>query len=286
MNVIDGKQLAATVRQEVAQGVAALVAEGAESPGLATVLVGSDPASEVYVRNKRRLSLEAGMRDLHHWLPENVTQSEAIALIDELAEDQRVSGILIQLPLPPHLDAASLIDRIPTGKDVDGLTVRSAGQLAQRGSGLRPCTPAGVIRILEHVGVEIEGAHAVVVGRSILVGSPMAQLLLERNATVTVCHSRSRDLPRLCREADILIAAAGVPTLLDRSFVKDGAVVVDVGIHRTEHGLVGDVDFSDVSGVASAITPVPGGVGPMTIAMLLVNTLQAAELAHRTSRAG
>lgn len=286
MNVIDGKQLAATVCREVAQGVATMVAGGAEPPGLATVLVGSDPASEVYVRNKRRLSVEAGMTDLHHRLPEDVTQAEAAALIDELAENPRVSGILIQLPLPPHLDAASLIDRIPIGKDVDGLTVRSAGQLAQRGRGLRPCTPAGVIRILEHVGVEIEGAHAVVVGRSILVGGPMAQLLLERNATVTVCHSRSRDLPRVCREADILIAAAGVPKLLDRTFVKDGAVVIDVGIHRTEHSLVGDVDFSDVSAVASAITPVPGGVGPMTIAMLLANTLEAAEFAHRTSRSG
>ena len=270
--LIDGKSVAAKIRQEVARDVAALPAP----PGLATVLIGDDPASAVYVRNKRRQCVQAGMLDLHQHLPGNVTQDGAGAVIDELAASPRVTGILLQLPLPPHLDAAALIDRIPAGKDVDGLTERNAGRLALGRPGLLPCTPAGVMVLLDEVGAELAGAHAVVVGRSSLVGKPMAQLLLQRHATVTVCHSRTRNLADVCRQADVLVVAAGVPSLIGAAAVKPGATVIDVGIHRTDGGLCGDVDAAAVAAVAAALTPVPGGVGPMTIAMLLRNTVTAA----------
>jgi methylenetetrahydrofolate dehydrogenase (NADP+)/methenyltetrahydrofolate cyclohydrolase len=274
--LIDGAAVARRVRTDVARGVEKLVADGGVPPGLATVLIGEDPASEVYVRNKRRLCVETGMRDLHRHLPGDVDQASAAALIDDLATDPAVSGILLQLPTPRHLDSDALIARIPPEKDVDGLTTVNAGLLAQGRPGLRPCTPAGVKTLLDEYDVALSGAEAVVVGRSVLVGKPMAQLLLARNATVTICHSRTRDLAEVCRRADVLVVAAGIPALIRSDAVAPGATVIDVGIHRGEKGLVGDVAFDEVAAVAGAITPVPGGVGPMTIAMLLVNTLTAA----------
>lgn len=273
--LIDGKAAAAELRAEVAAEVAALPG----APGLATLLVGEDPASHIYVRNKRRLCTEAGMRDLHRHVPGDVTQGELAGIIDELAADAEVTGILLQLPLPAHLDANALLARIPPQKDVDGLTERSAGRLALGTPGLVPCTPSGVMHLLDRAGVVLEGAEAVVVGRSSLVGKPQAQLLLGRNATVTTCHSRTRDLAAVTRRADVLVAAAGVPRMIGPEAVKPGAVVIDVGMHRLESGLCGDVDTERVAEVASAITPVPGGVGPMTIAMLLRNTVLAARLA-------
>ena len=273
---IDGTAVARRVREDVARGVEKLVAAGGVAPGLATVLVGDDPASEVYVRNKRRLSVEAGMRDLHRHVPGDVDQATAAALVDELAADPAVSGILLQLPTPKHLDSDALIARIPAAKDVDGLTTANAGLLAQGRPGLRPCTPAGVMTLLEEYDVPLSGAEAVVVGRSVLVGKPMAQLLLAQNATVTICHSRTRDLADVCRRADVLVVAAGIPGIVGADAVKPGATVIDVGIHRGENGLRGDVEFDEVAEVAGALTPVPGGVGPMTIAMLLANTLTAA----------
>ncbi|MTD59122.1 bifunctional methylenetetrahydrofolate dehydrogenase/methenyltetrahydrofolate cyclohydrolase FolD [Amycolatopsis pithecellobii] len=274
--LIDGKAVAARVRQEVADGVAELVAQDGQAPGLATVLVGEDPASEVYVRNKRRACVAAGMVDLHRRLPGDASQQQIDEEIGRLAEDPGVSGILLQLPLPGHLDPDALIDRIPAGKDVDGLTAGNAGLLAQGRDGLRPCTPSGVARLLDEYAVPLAGAKVVVVGRSVLVGRPMAQLLLARDATVTLCHSRTKDLAAEAREAEVLVVAAGVPGLIGRESVRPGATVIDVGIHRTENGLRGDVRFAETRGVAGLLTPVPGGVGPMTIAMLLANTLQAA----------
>ncbi|WP_439031551.1 bifunctional methylenetetrahydrofolate dehydrogenase/methenyltetrahydrofolate cyclohydrolase FolD [Gordonia terrae] len=275
--VIDGKQVAAKVRAEVAAGVAELSDGGGNAPGLATVLIGNDPASEVYVRNKRRACVAAGMTDLHRHLPENTDHAQAAALIDELAADPLVSGILLQLPTPPYIRSHELLSMIPHRKDVDGLTPVNAGYLAQGvSSGLRPCTPSGVMMLLDHYGIELEGAEAVVVGRSSLVGKPMAHLLLERNATVTVCHSRTIDLVAVCRRADVLVVAAGIPGLIGADAVKPGAAVIDVGIHRGKEGLVGDVDAQSVIDLAGHLTPVPGGVGPMTIAMLLSNTLTAA----------
>ena len=276
--VIDGTAVARRVREDVGRGVEELLAKGGRAPGLATVLVGEDPASEVYVRNKRRLCVAAGMQDLHRHLPGDVDQASAAALVDELAADPQVSAILLQLPTPRHLDSDALIARIPAEKDVDGLTTANAGLLAQGRPGLRPCTPAGVMALLDEYDVPLAGAEAVVVGRSVLVGKPMAQLLLARHATVTVCHSRTRDLPEVCRRADVLVVAAGIRGLVGRDAVKAGATVIDVGIHRGDDGLVGDVDFDAVAEVAGAITPVPGGVGPMTIAMLLANTLTAARV--------
>jgi methylenetetrahydrofolate dehydrogenase (NADP+) / methenyltetrahydrofolate cyclohydrolase len=275
---IDGTAVARKVREDVARGVEKLVADGGVAPGLATVLIGDDPASEVYVRNKRRLSVEAGMQDLHRHLPGDVDQATVAALLDELAGDPAVSGILLQLPTPKHLDSDALIARIPAEKDVDGLTTSNAGLLAQGRPGLRPCTPAGVMTLLEEYDVPLSGAEAVVVGRSVLVGKPMAQLLLAQNATVTICHSRTRDLAEVCRRADVLVVAAGIPGIVGADAVKPGAAVIDVGIHRGENGLRGDVEFDEVAEVAGAITPVPGGVGPMTIAMLLANTLTAARV--------
>ena len=274
--LVDGTAVARQVREDVAKGVAELAAAGGDPPGLATVLIGDDPASEVYVRNKRRACVAAGMRDLHRHLPSYVSQGDAAALLDELAASPDVSGILLQLPVPAHLDVEELLARIPAGKDVDGLTTANAGLLGQGRAGLRPCTPSGIIALLDRYEVPLAGTQAVVVGRSALVGRPMAQLLIERNATVTMCHSRTRDLKQECRRADVLVVAAGVPGLIGASAIKPGAAVIDVGIHRGEHGLRGDVDFASAAQTAGLITPVPGGVGPMTIAMLLANTLMAA----------
>jgi methylenetetrahydrofolate dehydrogenase (NADP+)/methenyltetrahydrofolate cyclohydrolase len=273
--IIDGKAVAARVRSEVAAEVASL----AVTPGLATVLVGDDPASAIYVRMKREDSAEVGIDSFHHPLGADTAPDELAGLLRELNEDTRVHGILLQLPLPGHLAQDEFIALIDPVKDVDGLTAVNAGLLMQdREEAMVPCTPAGVMELLREAGAELEGARAVVVGRSILVGKPLAQLLLAANATVTHCHSRTRDLPAVGREADVLIAAVGSPGLVTGDMVREGAVVIDVGTNRTEDGLVGDVDFDSARERARAITPVPGGVGPMTRAMLLVNTLRAARL--------
>jgi methylenetetrahydrofolate dehydrogenase (NADP+) / methenyltetrahydrofolate cyclohydrolase len=282
--IIDGKAVAARVRGEVAAGVSALVAETGAPPGLATVLVGEDPASAIYIANKQKASAEVGIEGRDHRLAADVSQDEVAELLGSLNEDPAVSGILLQLPVPAHLDGDALTALIDPGKDVDGLTPLSAGALAQGRPGLRPCTPSGVIELLDAYDVSLEGAEAVVVGRSLLVGRPLVFLLLERNATVTVCHSRTRELPAVCARADVLVAAVGSPRLLGADAVRPGAAVIDVGINRLEDGLVGDVDFEAASQRAGLITPVPGGVGPMTIACLLRNTLQAARAAHAAAR--
>jgi methylenetetrahydrofolate dehydrogenase (NADP+)/methenyltetrahydrofolate cyclohydrolase len=274
--IIDGKAIAAEVRAEVAEEVAAWVAAGNDPPGLATVLVGDDPASGVYVGGKQKATKEVGMEGFDHRLAGDTPQAEVEALLQELNADPRVSGILLQLPTPGHIDGPGLTWLIDPAKDVDGLTPVSAGLLAKGRPGLRPCTPAGCLELLDRHDVALEGAEAVVIGRSDLVGKPVAQLLLARNATVTICHSRTRDLPGVCRRADVLIAAVGRPGMVQGDWVKPGAAVIDVGINRTDHGLVGDVDYEPAAERAGLITPVPGGVGPMTIAMLLRNTLEAA----------
>jgi methylenetetrahydrofolate dehydrogenase (NADP+)/methenyltetrahydrofolate cyclohydrolase len=276
--VIDGKAVAARVREDVARDVAKLVEQTGRAPGLATVLVGDDPASAVYVAGKRKACAEVGIADLHRHLASGVPESAVAALIEELNGDPEVSGILLQLPVPDYMDGAALTATISPEKDVDGLTPISAGRLAQGTSGFRPCTPQGVIELLDAYEVELEGAQAVVVGRSNLVGKPVSAMLLERNATVTVCHSRTRDLAGVCARADVLVAAVGVPQMIGSEHVKQGAVVIDVGITRTEEGLRGDVDFAAAFERARLITPVPGGVGPMTVAMLLRNTVSAFRL--------
>jgi methylenetetrahydrofolate dehydrogenase (NADP+)/methenyltetrahydrofolate cyclohydrolase len=240
------------------------------------VLVGDDPASGVYVGGKQKATKEVGMEGFDHRLAGDTSQAEVEALLQELNADPRVSGILLQLPTPGHIDGAGLTWLIDPAKDVDGLTPVSAGLLAKGRPGLRPCTPAGCLELLDRHDVTLEGAEAVVIGRSDLVGKPVAQLLLARNATVTVCHSRTRELPEVCRRADVLIAAVGRPRMVQGDWVKPGAAVIDVGINRTDDGLVGDVDYEPAAERAGLITPVPGGVGPMTIAMLLRNTLEAA----------
>jgi methylenetetrahydrofolate dehydrogenase (NADP+)/methenyltetrahydrofolate cyclohydrolase len=274
--IIDGKAVAAAVRERVRAEVAELVAGGARPPALATVLVGEDPASQIYVRGKHRACEEAGIRSLHHELAGETGEDELLDLVVGLGLDEQVDGILVQLPLPAQIDPDRIVAAIDPAKDVDGLTPTNAGLLAHGMPGLVPCTPAGVIELLRNEGVELAGAEAVVVGRSKLVGVPIARLLLGADATVTVCHSRTRDLDAVCRRADVLVAAVGVPKLLGADAIKPGAVVIDVGVNRTDEGLVGDVDFEAATETAAAITPVPGGVGPMTIAMLLVNTLAAA----------
>jgi methylenetetrahydrofolate dehydrogenase (NADP+)/methenyltetrahydrofolate cyclohydrolase len=274
--IIDGRAIAAQVREEVARDVAGWVGEGHDAPGLATVLVGDDPASAVYVGGKQKATHEVGMHGFDHRLAADAPQDEVEALLQDLNADARVSGILLQLPTPAHIDGPGLTWLIDPAKDVDGLTPVSAGLLAKGRPGLRPCTPLGVMELLDRHDVPLEGAEAVVVGRSDLVGKPLAQLLLARHATVTICHSRTRDLPEVCRRADVLVAAVGRPQMVQGDWVKEGAVVIDVGINRTDAGLVGDVDFDAAAARAGLITPVPGGVGPMTIAMLLRNTLEAA----------
>jgi methylenetetrahydrofolate dehydrogenase (NADP+)/methenyltetrahydrofolate cyclohydrolase len=277
--IIDGKAVAARVRAQVAEDVAAFTARHGRPPGLATVLVGGDPASAVYVGGKQKASEEVGIRGVRHDLPEATTREELAALLGELNGDPAVSGILVQLPLPGHLDGVEMTGLVDPGKDVDGLTPVSAGLLSLGLPGLRPCTPEGVMVLLDAAGAALEGAEAVVIGRSNLFGKPMAQLLLGANATVTVAHSRTRDLAAVCRRADVLIAAVGRPRMVGADWVKPGATVIDVGINRVDEGLVGDVDFDAVAPLAGAITPVPGGVGPMTIACLLRNTLTAARRA-------
>ena len=274
--VIDGRAVAAAVRERVK---AAIESEGL-TPGLATVLVGDDPASAVYVRMKREDCAQVGIESFHHEPAGDVSREHLAALLAELNADPRVHGILLQLPLPDHLDDAEMTALIDPAKDVDGLTPTNAGLLMHGRDALVACTPTGVMELLDHAGVELAGARAVVVGRSQLVGKPLAQLLLAANATVTHCHSRTRDLAGECRRADVIVAAAGQRDLITAEMVGEGAVVIDVGTNRTDEGkLTGDVDYEAVSQVAGAITPVPGGVGPMTRAMLLENTLKAARRA-------
>jgi methylenetetrahydrofolate dehydrogenase (NADP+) / methenyltetrahydrofolate cyclohydrolase len=281
--IIDGKAIAARVRGEVAHEVDAFTRDHGRPPGLATVLVGDDPASAVYVGGKQRACVEVGIVPFDRRLPAESSFEDVAQELERLNADRAVNGILLQLPLPEHLDGPVLTGMISSDKDVDGLTPVNAGLLSLGRPGLRPCTPAGVMELLADTGVELEGAEAVVVGRSNLFGKPMAQLLLAHNATVTVCHSRTRDLRAVCARAEVLIVAVGRARIVKGDFVKAGAVVIDVGMNRltpeeagNKSGLVGDVDFAAASVLASAITPVPGGVGPMTIAMLLRNTLQAA----------
>jgi methylenetetrahydrofolate dehydrogenase (NADP+) / methenyltetrahydrofolate cyclohydrolase len=281
--IIDGKAIAARVRAGVASEVEAFTREHGHPPGLATVLVGDDPASAVYVGGKQRACVEVGMVPFDRRLPADASFDQVADELDRLNADRAVSGVLLQLPVPEHLDGPALTALISPDKDVDGLTPVNAGLLSLGKPGLRPATPLGVMEMLGEVGVELEGAEAVVVGRSNLFGKPMAQLLLAQNATVTICHSRTRDLREVCSRAEVLIVAVGRARIVQRDFVRPGAVVIDVGMNRltpeeagNKSGLVGDVDFAAASEVASAITPVPGGVGPMTIALLLRNTLQAA----------
>ena len=277
-SIIDGKAIAAHVREQVRHDVEAFAQETGRRPGLATVLVGDDPASGIYVGGKQKACKEAGIAGFDHRLPADVPRESVVGLLAELNADPAVSGIIVQLPVPAHLDGTELTGMVRADKDVDGLTAMSAGLLALGRPGLRPCTPAGVMHLLAESGTALEGAEAVVIGRSNLFGKPMGQLLLHANATVTVCHSRTRDLPAVTRRADVLIAAVGRDRMVKRDWVKPGATVIDVGMNRSDDGLNGDVDFVEVQEVAGSITPVPGGVGPMTIAMLLSNTLAAARM--------
>ena len=282
--IIDGKSLATGLRARVAEGVEAFRKETGSVPGLAVVLVGEDPASAVYVRNKGRQTVEAGMLSFEHKLPAETRQKDLIGLVETLNADDRVDGILVQLPLPDHLDELAVVSAINPDKDVDGLHVVSAGRLASGLPGLVSCTPLGCMMLIrDTLGGNLSGKEAVVIGRSILVGKPVAQLLLAENCTVTMAHSRTRDLPDMVRRADIVVAAVGRAELVKADWVKPGACVIDVGINRIPAGdgktrLVGDVDYAGVSEIAGSITPVPGGVGPMTIACLLHNTLQAARM--------
>jgi methylenetetrahydrofolate dehydrogenase (NADP+) / methenyltetrahydrofolate cyclohydrolase len=274
--IIDGRQVAQRVRDRVKAEVAELIASGGPQPGLATILVGDDPASQIYVRNKHEKSREAGMVSFNHTLPADTPQDEVADLIQQLNDDDSVHGILLQLPAPDQIDDEAMTALINPVKDVDGLTPVNAGLLVQGKPGLVPATPSGCMDLLRAADTPLEGAEAVVVGRSQLVGKPLASLLLAANATVTHCHSRTRDLAAHCRRADVLVAAVGVPELITGDMVKEGVTVIDVGMNRTDDGLKGDVHFESVEPKARAITPVPGGVGQMTIAMLLQNTLQAA----------
>ena len=277
--VIDGIAVATKLRKQIAVDAATFTEQYGRPPGLATILIGDDPASAVYVASKQRACAAAGIEGFSFNLPADATREQAIATIEEANANPAISGIICQLPVPHHLDGVELTGLVDPLKDVDGLTTTSAGLLALGRPGLRPCTPRGVLMLLDEVGVELEGAEAVVIGRSNLFGKPMAQLLLERSATVTICHSRTKDLAATCARADVLIAAVGRARMVEANFVKAGAVVIDVGINRVDGALCGDVDFEAVSEVASAITPVPGGVGPMTIACLLDNTVIAARMA-------
>jgi methylenetetrahydrofolate dehydrogenase (NADP+) / methenyltetrahydrofolate cyclohydrolase len=276
---IDGKAVAAVVRGEVRERAAQLAARGIE-PGLATVLVGDDRASQIYVGSKERACGEVGIRSFGHRLPASISQAELLDLVVRLGGDEHVHGILVQLPLPAPLEAQPIIEAIPPAKDVDGLHPVSQGRLLAGQPGMRPCTPLGVMRLLDETGVQLRGARAVVVGRSLLVGKPVSLLLLERHATVTICHSRTADLGGEVGRADVLVAATGQAGLVRGEWVRQGAVVIDVGINRGADGkLTGDVEFAPAAERASYITPVPGGVGPMTVAMLLANTVTAAERA-------
>ena len=279
-DIIDGKAIAAELRGRIGRAVEGLKAAHGLTPGLAVVLIGEDPASQVYVRNKARQTAEAGMLSLEHKLPASTTEAEAMALVAKLIADPKIHGILVQLPLPKHIDSQKVLAAVDPAKDVDGFHPINAGRLATGEPALVPCTPLGCVILAKRVRPDLSGLEAVVVGRSNIVGKPVAQLLLAENCTVTIAHSRSRDLPAICRRADLLVAAVGRPEMVKGDWVRPGAIVIDVGINRVERAgaakLVGDVDFAAAVKVAGAITPVPGGVGPMTIACLLHNTVQAA----------
>ena len=280
--IIDGKAIAADLRTKVAGEVKRLSAQHGVTPGLAVVLAGNNPASEAYVGSKAKATLETGMRSFDHRLPDSVSQAELMALVKKLNADPAVHGILVQLPLPKHMDTHKVIETISPAKDVDGFHVASAGALMVGQPGFWPCTPYGCLKMLDSIGYALKGKHAVVIGRSNIVGKPMALMLLGRDATVTICHSRTADLKAMTLQADVIVAAVGKRNVLTADMVKPGAVVIDVGMNRRDDGrLCGDVDYDAVRKVAGWITPVPGGVGPMTRAMLLVNTLEAAERASR-----
>ena len=279
--VIDGKAAAAALRADLAVKVADLKRDHGLTPGLAVVLVGEDPASQVYVRNKAKQTVEVGMESIEHKLPADTKEADLLALIDTLNADDSVHGILVQLPLPSHIDEFKVINAVSHDKDVDGFHLVNVGRLNTDGGGVVPCTPLGCLMMLKEHHGDLSGMNAVIVGRSNIVGKPMAALLLQANCTVTIAHSRTKDLESICREADILVAAVGRPRMVPGSWVKPGATVIDVGINRIEeegkNRLVGDVDYDSAAAVAGAITPVPGGVGPMTIACLLHNTVQQAK---------
>ena len=273
--LIDGKKISQEIKDELKEKVAELKEQGIEG-ALAVIQVGNDPASSVYVRNKKRACEYIGIRSESYELPEETTEDELLTLIETLNEDPKINGILCQLPVPVHMDENKIIRTIAPEKDVDGFHTQNVGALVVGQTGFVSCTPAGVIQLLKRSGIEIAGKHCVVVGRSNIVGKPMALLMLRENATVTICHSRTADLQSMCRQADILIVAVGKPKMITAEYVKEGATVIDVGIHRQENGkLCGDVDFEQVAPIAGAITPVPGGVGPMTIAMLMNNCVEA-----------
>ncbi|HLT58252.1 MAG TPA: bifunctional methylenetetrahydrofolate dehydrogenase/methenyltetrahydrofolate cyclohydrolase FolD [Limnochordales bacterium] len=277
--IIDGKAVAADIRRQVAEEAAAFAAATGRPPGLAVIRVGEDPASKIYVNNKRKAAAQVGVRSWEHALPEDTPRADLLALIERLNRDPEVHGILVQLPLPGHLDEAEIVAAVAPQKDVDGFHPLNVGRLWEGNPGLVPCTPAGIMELIRRTGVDPQGRRAVIIGRSNIVGKPAAALLLAAHATVTICHSRTRDLPAICREGDIVVAAVGRPRLVQAGWIKPGAVVIDVGINRLPGGgLAGDVDFDGVREVAGYITPVPGGVGPMTIAMLLANTLKAARM--------
>lgn len=276
--LLNGKELAKRMKDSMKLEVSALSDKGA-APGLAVVIVGEDPASKIYVKNKRRDCEEVGIRSFEYALPEETTEEQLLGLIDALNEDKSVNGILVQLPIPKHLNEDKVIRRIRSDKDVDAFHPYNVGELMIGRPVFAPCTPAGVMELIKDAGLDVTGKHCVVVGRSNIVGKPMSMLMLHANATVTVCHSRTKDLKAVCREADILVAAIGKAGFITKDFVKEGAIVIDVGINRTsDGGMTGDVDFEGVSRIASAITPVPGGVGPMTRAMLLKNTITACKM--------
>lgn len=280
MTLIDGKKVSAEIKEQVAAGVAKLQKQTGKAPGLAVVLVGEDPASAVYVRNKNKTCEKVGFQSFSHTFAADIEEIKLLKLIGELNANPEVNGILVQLPLPEHINEQKVLEAINPKKDVDGFHPVNVGYLTSGGDALAPCTPAGIIEMLDFYNIDIEGKHAVILGRSNIVGKPMASLLLKRHATVTICHSRTRDLPAMARSADILVAAIGKPRFVTVDMVGEGTTVIDVGINRVDGKLVGDVDFDAVSKKAAFITPVPGGVGPMTIAMLMKNTLSAFKTAN------
>ena len=275
MAIIDGKKVSSQIIEHIASEVKSLKLKTKKSPGLAVILVGDDPASAVYVRNKNKTCTNIGFQSFENILPSDTSELKLLNLIDELNNNEHINGILVQLPLPKHISSHKILEAIKPEKDVDGFHLKNVGRLVTGNAEFKPCTPAGIIELLDYYKVDLEGKNAVVLGRSNIVGKPVAFLLLEKNATVTICHSRTKDLSKITRQADVLIAAIGKPNFVTADMVKDDSVIIDVGINRVDGKLVGDVDYQAVSQKVSLITPVPGGVGPMTIAMLMANTLQS-----------
>ena len=275
MVIIDGKMVASKIKENIAAEVKILKQKTGKTPGLAVILVGNDPASAVYVRNKNKICENLGFHSFENILPADTSESKLLGLIYELNIDDRVNGILVQLPLPDQISSNKILEAISPKKDVDGFHLENVGRLVTGNATFKPCTPEGIIQLLDHYEVNIEGKHAVILGRSNIVGKPISLLLLERNATVTICHSKTQNLSAITKSADILIAAIGKPNFVTEDMIKDDTIVIDVGINRVDNKLIGDVDYQSVSKKASLITPVPGGVGPMTIAMLMANTLQS-----------